>query len=149
MSARIAFGAIAAMAGLAALGSRRGSRGAGPVYYHVTGSMAGAREISREGLHSTGGICGDGVYLWDTWDSMEQNIDDWDEGAVVLAITPGPRDRIEPCDPSDVEQEGDWAYYEHVSRWPGRAGEVWRPKRVEIAGVYRGWEEGIDKQVVR
>ena len=109
-------------------------------WYHVP-QASRLPAILQDGMRSDYGICGSGVYLFDELRFTMEQLDQFDEGEelIVLSIACSSEDetRIEPCDLSMVESEGDTDYYEHVHLYHAQPGELWRPSSVEIA--WRGW----------
>lgn len=92
-------------------------------YFHVT-QAENVPTILREGLRGSDGICGFGVYLWDSLEYAEEMVDN--EGGVILVVDPGDA-RLARCRAKDVEREGDADYYDHVAIVRTRPGRTWRP----------------------
>jgi len=95
-------------------------------YYHVT-QAENVPTILREGLRGSDGICGFGVYLWDSLEHAEEMAEN--EGGVILVVNPGDA-RLARCRAKDVEREGDADYYDHVAIVRTRPGRTWRPASI-------------------
>lgn len=122
-------GIVAALVG-AGIAVCRGSASR-QLYYHVTATK-NAHAILRDGLRASDGICGDGVYLWDDIVLAEEMLMDMDDG-VILAVDPGDAD-VEACASSDIEDEGDADYYEHVGIVRVPPGQLWMPRSIRVIG---------------
>ena len=113
------------VAGLA-LGAavKRGSRSTGGTYFHVT-TIDGANAILRDGFRAGPGICGRGVYLWDSLRHAQEMANDEGEDAVILAVNPEDT-KLHACTGAAVQREDDSDYYDHVV--VVRAKSLWKPK---------------------
>ncbi len=108
-------------------------------YYHLTDEI-GFSEISREhGFRSVNGVCGIGVYLFD---SLELAIEYADNvGLRVPVIFEVTDDAPISCAESEAgipKNEGDSAFYEHVFLVPsGKPGGLWIPDKLSRVKLRR------------
>ncbi len=119
----LTLGLVAGLA-LGAAVSRRGSRSTGGTYFHVT-TIDGANAILRDGFRAGPGICGRGVYLWDSLRHAQEMANDEGEDAVILAVNPEDT-KLHACTGAAVQREDDSDYYDHVV--VVRAKSLWKPK---------------------
>jgi hypothetical protein len=101
-------------------------------FYHVT-TLHAWKQIQRDrGFRADDGVCGPGVYLWDSIDEATQNQED--ESSIIIRVE---GDGPVPCSEAlgrFPEEEGDRAYYEHVFVVPAKAGSIWRPRAMKLMG---------------
>jgi RNA:NAD 2'-phosphotransferase (TPT1/KptA family) len=110
--------------------ARREKRNPTATYWHVT-EASNVPNILRNGLRAGDGICGSGVYLFDSREAAVSSLDDFGfDVPVLLAVQPNGTDRLSRCAPADYAGEGDSDYYEHVLLKRMRRGALWRPVSV-------------------
>jgi hypothetical protein len=101
-------------------------------FYHVTTVLSWQQIQRDQGFRAADGVCGPGVYLWDSIDEATQNQED--ESSIIIRVE---GDGPVPCSEAlgrFPEEEGDRAYYEHVFVVPAKAGSIWRPRVMKLMG---------------
>jgi hypothetical protein len=99
-------------------------------FYHVTTPLAWKQIQQDRGFRADDGVCGPGVYLWDSIDEAIMNQED--ENPVIIRVEGKGPVSCEEALGRFPEEEGDQNYYEHVLVVPVKAGSIWRPRAMKL-----------------